>query len=284
MIDLAQLTCRILKSDGKGAGTGIVLKGGYLLTCAHVAAAARSTEPSAGEPVAIRFASDGARAEASVLHVGDPKRPAADFALLKTKPSARRMGAPLLGQAAAGHRYDCFGYPTGWTEQGNAAGGIIGLANAQGLIQLEGDGTGFGIRGGFSGAPVWDRLAQAVVGMVTGSARVAESDPRVGFMLPMATILAHPRYRRLRSPPRFDDSSMRALLSVASSEADRNLAISHLTGRVDGFAGEPTDRYWIYHTLGLLGGTRVQAILADAARRDPASYARAGAEEALNHR
>jgi hypothetical protein len=280
--DLAHLTCRILTPKDGTAGTGIVLRAGYLLTCAHVAAAARSTAPSAEEPVAILFAASGERAEASVLHVGDPKRPAADFALLKT--SARHVGAPLLEQAAPGHRYDCFGYPTGWADQGNAAQGLVGLANAQGLIQLEGDGTGFGIRGGFSGAPVWDRLAQAVVGMVTGSAKTAERDPRVGFMLPMATILAHPRYRRLRSVPRFDDSSMRALLSVAASEADRNLAISHLTGRVDGFAGDPADRYWIYHTLGLLGGTRVRAILSDAARRDPASYARSGAEEALNHR
>jgi hypothetical protein len=231
----------------------------------------------------VLFASDGSREEAAILHVGDPGRPAADFALLKAARKARHPGAPVLEQAPSGHRYESFGYPTGWSEQGNAAQGVVGLANAQGLIQLEGDGTGFDIRGGFSGAPVWDRLAQAVVGMVTGSARAAERNPRVGFMLPMATILAHSPYRRLRSVPRFDDSSMRALLGLAASDADRNLAISHLTGRLDGFAGDPSDRYWIYHTLGLLGGMRAQAILSDAARLDPASYARAGAEEALNH-
>ncbi|OAN64014.1 hypothetical protein A7X12_17990 [Sphingomonas sp. TDK1] len=209
-----------------------------------------------------------------------------DFALIEVAESLVDAAPPLLiNEINRGHRFDAFGYPVGWERQGNAAHGIIGLVNAAGAIQLNGDADGFPIRAGFSGGPVWDRLAGGIVGIVTGNAADPLHDPRIGFMLPIGAFLKRwsggSSDRLVR---KFDHVEFQALLGELDGPESEARAAAYLGRLLPVFrdAGDdPVARYWIYQALGNVGGSRAGAILHSAAVTETHDFAQFGAMEAL---
>jgi hypothetical protein len=85
------------------------------------------------------------------------------------------------------HRFRVYGYPRGHERHGVWAHGVIvGLGEVE-WVQLQADSAqGFGLRQGFSGAPVWDDQLGAVVGIVVGVDR--EVDVRTGYGIPVEAI------------------------------------------------------------------------------------------------
>ena len=95
-IDLASGIVRILRSDKETAGTGFVVAGGLIVTCAHVIpAAAKPSEGRAGEDVELVFRISGRSALAEV--VAEWWRPAdgEDVAFLRLKEPLQAGVRPL---------------------------------------------------------------------------------------------------------------------------------------------------------------------------------------------
>ncbi|VWX50877.1 conserved hypothetical protein [Novosphingobium sp. 9U] len=217
---------------------------------------------------------------------GSAATPVDDFALIEIADGVADA-APLLliSEINRGHRFDAFGYPNGWEWQGNAAHGTIGLVNAVGAVQLNGDADGFPIRAGFSGGPVWDRLAGGIVGIVTGNAADPIRDPRIGFMLPIGAVLRRrPGDGTNHLIRKFDEVEFKALLGELDGPESEARAAAYLGQLLPVFRGagdDPVARYWIYQALGNVGGSRARAILHGAAETETHDYARFGATEAL---
>ncbi|MDO6414388.1 trypsin-like peptidase domain-containing protein [Sphingomonas sp. BIUV-7] len=295
MSQLRDLTLRVKAQAGDGVvGSAVALDTRHIVSCAHVLEArAKPDKPALGTPtvtpvlgdrVMVSRAAEPSRPRAATLvAMGDPLTPTDDFALLRLdEPLDHDIAFRLSDRLSSGHRFDAFGFPIGYDLPGNIAHGVIGAANSLGMVQLNADLGGFAVKGGYSGGPVWDRIARAVVGMVTGNAKHPTVDPRVGFMLPFALLLDRPEFVRVgKAPLEFGQPELSSMLAAIAGDLERDQAIVFLTREIREFRDDPVSRYWVYHTLGAIGGARVEQLLRIAIRTEDDDYARSGAEEAL---
>ncbi|WP_375503678.1 serine protease [uncultured Nostoc sp.] len=160
---------RILKPDGKTAGTGfIVTKDGLIVTCAHVVEYAKA-EP--GGTVSLVFY---ARQQTYIGRVDEKYWSAStvgDIAILHLEGNLPNEVKPLqLGTSSgsSGHAFKTFGFPEAKPLEGMYGYGTIGdlMSGENGLplVQLT---NATEVTPGFSGAPVVDERTHRVVGMVT---------------------------------------------------------------------------------------------------------------------
>lgn len=274
---------RILPGVG---GSAFVIDGRHLLTCGHNLAASVEELPDGVESVAVSGDSQLHPLETDVVWKGEESDGYAsvleDIAVLETRGAEIDPPVELADEVNVGHPFVTFGYPPEWGRQGNSAAGTIGRANASGAYELYGaPGMGFGIRGGFSGAPVFDRIAGAVTGMVTGSAGDAMPDRWIGFMIPIGAILDRvpadlfePQFRRI------DEAYFGYLSRTCVSDLERASAESYLIRSLEKFRDDAVSRQWLYYCLGLVGSRSARTVLTHAVRNDD-GIARHGAEEAL---
>ncbi|WP_043981167.1 trypsin-like peptidase domain-containing protein [Novosphingobium sp. P6W] len=295
MSQLRDLTLRVKAHAGDGVvGSAVALDTRHIVSCAHVLEAranpdkpvlgTQTVNPVPGDRIMVSRAAEPGRPRAATLvAMGDPRVPTDDFALLRLdEPLDHEIAFRLSDRLSSGHRFDAFGFPIGYDLPGNIAHGVIGVANSLGMVQLNADLGGFAVKGGYSGGPVWDRIARAVVGIVTGSAKHPTIDPRVGFMLPFALLLDRPEFARVsRAPLAFGQPELSSLLAAIAGDLERDQAIVFLMRKVREFSEDPVSRYWVYHTLGAIGGPRVGNMLRIAIRTEDDDFARSGAEEAL---
>jgi GUN4-like/Trypsin-like peptidase domain len=92
-----------------------------------------------------------------------------------------------------GHSFEVCGFPAG-NLHGVWAKGILTKETANGWIQIEATGQeGYQIEPGFSGAPIWDKELQGVVGL-TVSTDPRRPQVRVGFIIPTQVLYkAYPK-------------------------------------------------------------------------------------------
>jgi hypothetical protein len=150
-------------SEHKFAGTGFVVSGGLILTCAHVIDTAQQTD----ERVQFRIEGRPQFFEAEIVFTS----PVIDLDICILKPANLPADIPTLplmrSGESKGHPFSVFGYP----QQGgflglNGAGTVLGPArDGQGreVLQLASN----QVTHGFSGCPVWDVELESVVGMVS---------------------------------------------------------------------------------------------------------------------
>lgn len=295
MSQLRDLTLRVKAQAGDGVvGSAVALDARHIVSCAHVLEArVNPSKPVFGRPIVrpvlgdriivSRAAEPGRPRVATLVALGDPLLPTEDYALLQLdEPLENHIAFRLSDRISSGHGFDAFGFPVGYDLPGSIAHGVIGAANGLGMVQLNADLGGFAVKGGYSGGPVWDRIARAVVGVVTGNATHPTVDPRVGFMLPFALLLHRPEFARVgRVPLEFGQPELSGLLAAIVGDLNRDQAIVFLTRQVREFKDDPVSRYWVYHTLGAIGGPRVEKLLRTAIRSEDDDFARGGAEEAL---
>ncbi|MFN3761904.1 MAG: trypsin-like peptidase domain-containing protein, partial [Anaerolineae bacterium] len=185
-------------------GAGFLAAPDIVLTCQHVVRAAlglaegRPVEPGAGVTLDFPFLKSGPL-PARVLQADAEK----DIAVLRLEaelpPDARP--APLVTLPEAwGRPFRACGFPQGHPD-GVWADGVLRDLTARGWLQIEDPRqTGYFIRPGFSGAPVWDPEAGGVVGMVV----TVEGEPgvRVAFCIPTARLVDFwPDLRERAVPP-----------------------------------------------------------------------------------
>lgn len=142
------------------AGTGFLVEGGWIVTCAHVLKAAERAK----ELARFSFDEEEGFFLAEVVFDGDPVERGQDIAILKPvnlPDSLAAPGLPLVSSThSQGHAYRSFGYPAAAGSRGIfASGKIEGLK--PGELQISSN----KITRGFSGGPVWDETTGGVVGM-----------------------------------------------------------------------------------------------------------------------
>ncbi|MEV6105022.1 trypsin-like peptidase domain-containing protein [Streptomyces sp. NPDC051940] len=191
---------RILGADGAPQGSGVLVSGGRVLTCAHVVQAAlgleegespqgrtvtvdhpgsRSDDPSYAAVLPQGWAPpDGERADVAVLQLDG--RPPADCA-----PARLRRCGPARGRAVKVFGQSTAAGPGLWVE--------ARLIGAGGLspdwIQLGGrEPLGPWVRGGYSGAGTTDENGD-VLGIVVAAPRSSESG--VAWMIPVEAIVRY---------------------------------------------------------------------------------------------
>ena len=172
---LDRAIARISKADGEVVGAGFWVSPGYVMTCAHVVNDALGLkDDSSVQPIeSISVVFPLSEKEVGVFQAEiilwlpvDRNTSQQDIAILKLCREVHQDVEPIeLGERSSS-RFVVKGFPRGSND------GVIAEADWSGeigrkLIQLNDVVRNpIAIQEGFSGAPVWDRKAQVVVGMI----------------------------------------------------------------------------------------------------------------------
>ncbi len=160
----------MLGDDESFVGAGCLIDGAHILTCYHVLEVAIGRKPAKGVKLQVKLIGIAGQPTVTsrVMTLGayaKTERSLDDMALLSLDGNldipAAEFATPLRH---GGKTYSALGFPDG-DSQGRNASGILHAANADGLVQMDGNSALF-VRGGFSGAPVWSPDLRAFVGMV----------------------------------------------------------------------------------------------------------------------
>ncbi len=191
MLALEKAIVRIYGAAGGIVGAGFLVAPGTLLTCHHVVVGAQRVAPSSGEEIQLDFPllAPGRKHVARVVR-SDPEQDVAVLQLESPPPDAEpvRLVAP---QEPWDHPFRAFGFPEGHPD-GVWANGALRGPNARRWLQIEDTNqTGYFVRPGFSGGPVWDEEVHGVVGMVVA----ADLTPgvRAAFCIPTPLLPSVPQ-------------------------------------------------------------------------------------------
>ncbi|GIF16978.1 trypsin-like peptidase domain-containing protein [Actinoplanes teichomyceticus] len=170
---------QILDGRDTAAGAGFLIADDVLITCAHVVEAAGAR---IGEPVRLRFPQLTGSPSASGRVLADGWEPpeGEDIAVVRLDavPAGLRP-LPLAGSdGRRGHPVRSFGFPAQAGAGGHFGYGRAGDLLRPGLLQLT---DANDLTQGFSGGPVWDDRAEAVIGMVSAVTRPDALDRGTGI-------------------------------------------------------------------------------------------------------
>jgi hypothetical protein len=196
--DLKAGIVRVLAADGiTTSGTGFILsEKGIIATCSHVIQDEKLQVRGYPRPekVEVVFRANGQKAVARLLPQAWRAADAEDVALLQLEGPLPGEALPLdLGSAegARGHDFQTFGFPDFSPDEGiYGEGSLLDQTAILGIRVLQVRSAE--VTPGFSGAPVWDREARRVVGMVASIAapdkfgRLAET----AFITPAGTLIS----------------------------------------------------------------------------------------------
>ena len=185
---------RFYHANGNVVGAGFLIAERYVLTCAHVVAAAltlpENTEAAPEQSVQIDFPllASGQTVEASVVFwipVSQTKS-AEDLAvlrLLEKPPDPTKFASLIAAPSHWEHQLAIFGFPQGH-DRGIWATGIFRGPNDKGWIQFDSlMSEDRPVEKGFSGSPIWDKTLNAVVGMAVAAEKRREA-VNSAFMIP----------------------------------------------------------------------------------------------------
>ncbi|WP_281187809.1 S1 family peptidase [Glycomyces harbinensis] len=172
----------------------------HIVTCAHVVdlqsgrtgpVASRREAPAALARVEFPFGLHrGAFHARTVLWLPVQDNGDGDIAVLRLEHPRRGIEAAPLAfpNGMRGHRFSAHGFPEGERIAREATGILRGASGEFGnWVQLDADGmTGWAIGPGFSGAPVYDHEAEAVIGIVA-----LRDGHRSGHLLPNRYLSEH---------------------------------------------------------------------------------------------
>jgi vWA-MoxR associated protein C-terminal domain/vWA-MoxR associated protein middle region (VMAP-M) 1/Trypsin-like peptidase domain len=196
---------RIYSYDKEIVGTGFLIAGGYVLTCAHVIKAAlgnlETTLELPIEKIELDFPmADSQKGEEGVVKKlwtkvvvwlpKDAESQGLDIAILKLQQTEQFGIQPIQLKSSSSIKncqLEIFGFlqgdPEGRWAQAISVGGI-----ASGWMQIKNDSTGNFIDEGFSGAPVWEINANSYVGMVVAKDEL-QPEAKVSFFIPKKSLV-----------------------------------------------------------------------------------------------
>jgi energy-coupling factor transporter ATP-binding protein EcfA2 len=195
--DLIRSIVRILDRANKTCGTGFVVNSGSVsrvVTCAHVV---KLAESGLGQSIALTFSPfDLDRSAKPYSAIVDQKywrdADAEDIAVLHLEEPLPGGIEPLrLGSSfgSEDHVFLTYGFGAAKPTDGLWGEGTVrGLTWENGFPVWQMDSTE--VSHGFSGAPIWDKALQVVIGMVTSISRPdrAGRQARVNFVIPTETL------------------------------------------------------------------------------------------------
>ncbi len=168
-------------------GTGVVLHGERVLTCAHVVnAALRLPQNSQGKPeqiIVLDFPlSESAQQVKAKVDFWDAKADLAELKLIDPLPNEVEPTSLHIEDGLWGHRIQAFGFPSGYTD-GTWADSKLRGPNASGWIEIiDTETTGYFIQQGYSGGPVWDETLQCCIGIIVAADKTASL--RASYLIP----------------------------------------------------------------------------------------------------
>lgn len=192
---LASAVVRVSGTDGTVGGVGFLIAPDLVITCAHVVRDAlgpprEHTGAPAGELTLDRPLAGPGRAAAEVAHWAPPRPDrTGDIAVLRLREPL--PGAVPLAMAEAGslwgHPVRVLGLTRAFPDGVWQAGRLRGESAENRVLLSAADRQGGPLEHGFSGGPVWDEQAGAVVAMVV----VAEfSGARQSFAIPTESLVS----------------------------------------------------------------------------------------------
>jgi WD40 repeat protein len=190
------------------------------------------------------------------VHPGTKQGDVAVLELVEDAPAGCSVPPLLCPPEFSDHGFVTMGFPRNARRMqpgGAPAKGVIGVASGPGTEwQLLVDDAATLIRPGFSGAPVWDEAAEAVVGIVvardTGWVRSREERSKGAFMIPLSRLIDtwEPLRRRVGWRARFDpqcplhwDPLSRGTQGGDDPEGDLFTGRRKVLGEIAGWLGDP---------------------------------------------
>jgi hypothetical protein len=168
-------------------GTGVVLHGGRVLTCAHVVKTALRLPPETLEKpeqtITLDFPLSASRQRftANVIF-WDIENDIAGLELVESLPIEIEPTQLYATGELWGHRIQAFGFPDNYPA-GTWADSILRGPNAYGWIEIvDSQTTGYYVQQGFSGGPVWDEHLQHCIGIIVAADRNAIL--RASYLIP----------------------------------------------------------------------------------------------------
>jgi hypothetical protein len=271
-----------LGSDNRVNGSGFLIERRTICTCAHVLFKPRDASPVKINTINFPFLDHDNRIEATVSSWVNPSPNGGDIAFLSIGENVGECRSLLPTGSLTGTPFEVYGFPSGYAD-GVWATGVIGNKDARGWYELSAERQeGFAVKGGFSGAPVWDKVRLGIVGMIVA----VDNDPttRVGFMIPTETCArAYPGHLPIRNGDSIgliNGESIETWLWGAKRLPTPDPVAAYLgnnlSTRVD-----VAEKYWIYIALGKMGGKVAESILHRASKEERDRYALLGLSEAL---
>jgi V8-like Glu-specific endopeptidase len=216
-------------------GVGVLITDKDILTCAHVVAIALYgyqdvlEQPTDKVRIDFPFVAPGQISTAQVrnwrsiqISSSGPPVYGEDIAKLELDDAPPQGARPALLQTAdlSRHSFDTFGFPADHNINGTWTSGELMGRVANGWYQVQGvREQGYPIEPGFSGAPVWDRELEAVVGIVV-AADMERPEYKVGFIIPtdvLSMALSKLEIKTLRdSLSKFRDSFVQICITDAA--------------------------------------------------------------------
>ncbi|AUT00700.1 peptidase S1 [Nostoc sp. CENA543] len=199
---LRSAIARIFHTHGAVVGVGFLVSGrsgNYMMTCAHVVAAALSlpedtvTVPRDDIYLDFPLIAPGEKFPAQVIFWREVGNVSAceDVAGLQIKaqlPPGSQAIKLIPTDNMWGHNFRTFGFPQGHND-GVWGTGLLRDSQGKGWVQIEDSKvTGYRVELGFSGAPVWDENLGRVVGMVV-AAEKKRVDIKTAFMIPAEILM-----------------------------------------------------------------------------------------------
>lgn len=191
MVGIERCLVRFFSAKNTVVGAGFLAAPGIVLTCEHVVRAALGlldetpVEASAAVNLDLPFLKSGPL-PARVLKADAEK----DIAVLRLEadpPPDARPALLVTPQETWGRDFRAYGFPEGHPE-GVYADGVLRDHNIRGWLQVEDTHqTGYFVRPGFSGTPVWNSEAGGVVGMVVAVER--EPGIRTAWCIPTSQLM-----------------------------------------------------------------------------------------------
>jgi WD40 repeat protein/energy-coupling factor transporter ATP-binding protein EcfA2 len=188
--DLTKGIVQILRNDGTVAGTGFIISRNLIATCAHVVLEARANP---GDKVKVRFNNpDTTECSSFVIPERWRSPDKGDISILTFEEDLpSEVEVLLIGSSAGvnGHKVCTFGFPVVGDIKGIwGHGEVIGKVTERGTSLLQIDSNE--ITKGFSGAPLWDKSRQRVIGIVVGAIKkdLLDKLQNVAFAIPSEMI------------------------------------------------------------------------------------------------
>jgi V8-like Glu-specific endopeptidase len=239
---------RIYNYHGAVVGAGFLVSNQHLLTCAHVATTAlglpieEKTKPSNSIQLDFPFIDLGKKLEANVEiwhpYQFNSSEKITDIAVLKLqKPILDGTQAkliPLINSSKSlsenQHRFKVFGFPN---EYPTGIWAYVDMKDPlpNGWVQMEGiTGQGQPVKPGFSGAPVWDDIEKAVVGMAV--AADTDEQKKLAFLLPTQILFS--AWIELSSLVNADPTCLdgkKSKMQLNLNESDKNYLITEIENK-----------------------------------------------------
>lgn len=184
-------------------GAGLLVRGGYLLTCAHVVRdvlGLQKEECPIDREVTFDFIYPQKKLSlrAKVLlfqykkNDDDPYEDIAGLRILDAIPEDVQP-VSFLADYQSSDPYKVEGFPSGHPHGLISRGELVG-DNSSGWVQLEDNKTqGLQIISGFSGAPVWCQMTSGCLGMAVAFDK-NRPESKIGFMVPARQLSPLPRF------------------------------------------------------------------------------------------